>query len=276
MAVSCEIADLKLESGNVVGQPIDDASSHVLIVLRYVPGILASVCRIPFSDPSCGPKARSCRRLQQGKWQAPGRSSEGSQMTADGGVLMTMHRMSQGGADRVAVLIANGFQAAGMPVDFLLLRSGGEGEEALLRLIDPAVRVHTAGPPMGSRHLELVRGIRSHSKTCAFGSAGAGPRQQQQHGSCDRHRVRTASTQRNSSCDEAHQSGNPPSRPACPSEILPEETVRFIFRAARPRPDADRCGANRSRSHLPWQPLYDRSQCLRFGRASLHHAQRAH
>ena len=80
-------------------------------------------------------------------------------MTADGGVLITMHRMSQGGADRVAVLIANGFQAAGMPVDFLLLRSDGEGEEALSRLIDPAIQVHTAGPPMGSRHLELVRGI---------------------------------------------------------------------------------------------------------------------
>ena len=76
-----------------------------------------------------------------------------------GGILMTMHRMSQGGADRVAVLLANGFHARGIPVDFLLLRSGGEGEEALSHLLDPGVRLHTAGPPMGSRHLELARGI---------------------------------------------------------------------------------------------------------------------
>lgn len=76
-----------------------------------------------------------------------------------GGILMTMHRMSQGGADRVAVLLANGFHAAGIPTDFLLLRSGGEGAELLSRLFDPGVRLHTAGPPMGSRHLELIRGI---------------------------------------------------------------------------------------------------------------------
>jgi glycosyltransferase involved in cell wall biosynthesis len=76
-------------------------------------------------------------------------------------MLMTMHRMSQGGADRVAVLLANGFHAAGIPTDFLLLRSGGEGEEALSQLFDRGVRIHTAGPPMGSRHLELVRGVKA-------------------------------------------------------------------------------------------------------------------
>lgn len=74
---------------------------------------------------------------------------------------MTMHRMSQGGADRVAVQLANGFHARGIPIDFLLLRSGGEGEEALSRLLDSGVRLHTAGPAMGSRHLELLRGIRA-------------------------------------------------------------------------------------------------------------------
>ena len=78
-----------------------------------------------------------------------------------GGILMTMHRLSQGGADRVAGLLANGFLAAGIPVDFLLLRSGGEGEEALSRIFDPGVRIHTAGPPLGSRHLELVRGVKA-------------------------------------------------------------------------------------------------------------------
>lgn len=77
------------------------------------------------------------------------------------GILMTMHRMSQGGADRVAVLLANGFHAAGIPTDFLLLRSGGEGEATLSRLFDPGVRIHIAGRPMGSRHLELLRGVRA-------------------------------------------------------------------------------------------------------------------
>lgn len=76
-----------------------------------------------------------------------------------GGILLTMHRMSQGGADRVAVLLANGFAAGGIPTDFLLLRSGGEGAEALSRLFDPAVRIHVAGAPLGLRHLELLRGI---------------------------------------------------------------------------------------------------------------------
>lgn len=81
-------------------------------------------------------------------------------MTAvGGGILMTMHRMSQGGADRVAVLLANGFHAAGIPVDFLLLRSGGEAERTLTALLNPGVRLHVAGSPMGTRHLELARGV---------------------------------------------------------------------------------------------------------------------
>lgn len=88
-------------------------------------------------------------------------------MKARGGILMTMHRMSQGGADRVAVLLANGFQAAGIPTDFLLLRRGGEGEGTLLRLLDPSVRVYYAGAPMGSRHLELVRGVHAIRSTVA-------------------------------------------------------------------------------------------------------------
>jgi glycosyltransferase involved in cell wall biosynthesis len=76
-----------------------------------------------------------------------------------GGVLMTMHRLSQGGADRVAVLLANGFVAAGIPTGIALLRGGGEGEECLLDLMDRRVVLSYAGSPMGSRHLELVRGL---------------------------------------------------------------------------------------------------------------------
>lgn len=67
--------------------------------------------------------------------------------------------MSQGGADRVAVLLANGFEEAGICTHLLLLRSGGEGETVLTQMLNQGVRVHFAGKPMGSRHLELVRGI---------------------------------------------------------------------------------------------------------------------
>ena len=77
-----------------------------------------------------------------------------------GGILITMHRMSQGGADRVAVLLANGFVAAGIPTAFVLLRDDGEGEQALFDLLDPGVSVRSAGPAMGSRHLELIRGLK--------------------------------------------------------------------------------------------------------------------
>ena len=76
-----------------------------------------------------------------------------------GGVLMTMLRPTQGGADRVAVLLANGFVRAGIPCGIFLLREGGEGRAALLQLLDPAVILRSAGPSLGSRHLDLIRGI---------------------------------------------------------------------------------------------------------------------
>jgi len=75
------------------------------------------------------------------------------------GILITIHRLSYGGADRVAVLLANGLAEAGIPVGFAILRGGGEGEASLFELLRDDVRRWTAGPPMGSRHLELVRGL---------------------------------------------------------------------------------------------------------------------
>lgn len=75
-----------------------------------------------------------------------------------GGILITIHRLSQGGADRVAIHLANGFSRLGYPVAMAVLRTGGEGEEALLGLLDDKVQVSHAGAPMGSRHLELIRG----------------------------------------------------------------------------------------------------------------------
>ena len=77
-----------------------------------------------------------------------------------GGILITIHRLSHGGADRVAMHLANGFARDGIAVGIAVLRSGGEGERSLLDLLDPGVRVGHAGGPMGSRHLELVRGAR--------------------------------------------------------------------------------------------------------------------
>jgi len=76
------------------------------------------------------------------------------------GVLITIHRFSYGGADRVAVLLANGFAAAGLRTGIVLLREGGEGQHALLKLLDPTVAVACAGASLRSRHLELVRGLR--------------------------------------------------------------------------------------------------------------------
>ena len=76
----------------------------------------------------------------------------------DGGILMTMHRFSQGGGDRVGVILANGFARAGVPTEIALLRNCGEGEAALLDLVDPAVSLSCAGRPL-TRHLELVRGL---------------------------------------------------------------------------------------------------------------------
>jgi glycosyltransferase involved in cell wall biosynthesis len=76
-----------------------------------------------------------------------------------GGILMTMHRLSQGGADRVGVLLANGFAKAGIPTGLAILRDAGEGEHALLDMLSPGVSLVSAGPPTGSRHLELIRGL---------------------------------------------------------------------------------------------------------------------
>jgi glycosyltransferase involved in cell wall biosynthesis len=73
--------------------------------------------------------------------------------------LLTMHKFGQGGADRVAVHLASGFVRAGKDVAIARMRSDGEGETALAPLCDPALNIVTAGPPMGSRKLELARGL---------------------------------------------------------------------------------------------------------------------
>lgn len=105
---------------------------------------------------------------------------DGSQSTTDrdfgarslaerGGILMIMNSLSQGGGDRVAVLLANGFAAAAIPTRIALLRDIGQPE--VRALLHPNVTIVSAGAPMGlklsgngqplgHRHLERARGIR--------------------------------------------------------------------------------------------------------------------
>jgi glycosyltransferase involved in cell wall biosynthesis len=87
------------------------------------------------------------------------------------GILMVMQSLSQGGADRVAVHLANGFVRAGIPTRIALMRDLAESQAALRAMLDPAIqivgagrplglRLSRAGPPLGHRHLERARGVR--------------------------------------------------------------------------------------------------------------------
>jgi glycosyltransferase involved in cell wall biosynthesis len=89
-------------------------------------------------------------------------------LAAHGGVLMIMNSLSQGGGDRVAVLVANGLARAGIPMRILLLRDAAQPEvEALLHpgvsLVSGGaamgLRLSSHGQPLGHRHLERRRGI---------------------------------------------------------------------------------------------------------------------
>ena len=82
---------------------------------------------------------------------------------------MIMNSLSQGGGDRVAVLVANGLASAGIPMRILLLRDVVQPE--VKALLHPGVslvsggapmglRLSKYGQPLGHRHLERMRGIR--------------------------------------------------------------------------------------------------------------------
>lgn len=96
-------------------------------------------------------------------------ASAAARLAERGGVLMIMNSLSQGGGDRVAVLLANGFARAGIPTRIVLMREAGEPE--IRALIDPHVAIVSGGPPMGiklskngqalgHRHFERLRGVR--------------------------------------------------------------------------------------------------------------------
>ena len=95
-----------------------------------------------------------------------------------GGILMTMHGLSQGGGDRVAVILANGFAAAGIPTHLSLLRDSSTADQELGKLLHPDVSISSAGPPLGSRLRELWRGagfirreILAHRPAVVFASS---------------------------------------------------------------------------------------------------------
>jgi len=95
-----------------------------------------------------------------------------------GGILMTMHGLSQGGGDRVAVILANGFAAAGIPTHLSLLRDSSTADKELGKLLHPNVSISSAGPPLGSRLRELRRGagfirreIAAHRPAVVFASS---------------------------------------------------------------------------------------------------------
>lgn len=56
-----------------------------------------------------------------------------------------MQSLSQGGGDRIAVTLASGLARAGIPTRIALMRDGGEGEDALRSLVDPAVEIASSG-----------------------------------------------------------------------------------------------------------------------------------
>jgi glycosyltransferase involved in cell wall biosynthesis len=89
--------------------------------------------------------------------------SDSSALAERGGVLITMHSLSQGGGDRIAVTLASGFARAGIPTRIALMSDAGEGEEALKCLLHPDVVVAVRGRALAgpvSRVRERVRGIR--------------------------------------------------------------------------------------------------------------------
>ncbi|HEX8840395.1 MAG TPA: glycosyltransferase [Sphingomicrobium sp.] len=71
-------------------------------------------------------------------------------LIASGGILITMHQLSQGGGDRIAVTLASGFAARGIRTRIALISEGGDGEEALRSLLHPDVAVAVRGKALSS------------------------------------------------------------------------------------------------------------------------------
>jgi len=101
-----------------------------------------------------------------------------SALAERGGILMTMHGLSQGGGDRVGVILANGFAAAGIPTHLALLRDSSTADKELGQMLHPGVSMSSAGRPLGSRMRELQRGkaflrreVEAHRPAIVFASS---------------------------------------------------------------------------------------------------------
>lgn len=79
-----------------------------------------------------------------------------------GGIVMTMHSLSQRGGERVGILLANGFAQAGIPVRIVFIRDSGEAESELRPMLHEKVSVSSAGPPLrmpAGKYFERARAL---------------------------------------------------------------------------------------------------------------------
>lgn len=99
-------------------------------------------------------------------WHMPDESNGATlaarRLAAAGGILLIMQSLSQRGGERVAILLANGFAAADIPVRIALMRDCGDAENELLALLHEGVLVASAGPPLqvpGRKYFERLRAV---------------------------------------------------------------------------------------------------------------------
>ncbi len=74
-------------------------------------------------------------------------------------VTLVLHEFDRGGSGRVAAYLAGGFAAAGMDVDLVVMRQGGDVEQALVDLAGDGIPIHYLGPRRGPRALDLLARI---------------------------------------------------------------------------------------------------------------------
>jgi glycosyltransferase involved in cell wall biosynthesis len=71
-------------------------------------------------------------------------------------VTFVLHEFDRGGSGRVAAYLARGFADGGMDVDMVVIRQGGEVEEALVRLAGADIPIRYLGPRRGPRAVDLL------------------------------------------------------------------------------------------------------------------------
>jgi glycosyltransferase involved in cell wall biosynthesis len=75
-------------------------------------------------------------------------------------IALILHKFSRGGSDRVAAYLARGFVDAGLEVELVVFRRGGEVEKVLTELLGGDIPIHyLAGRSTGWRPLDLLLGL---------------------------------------------------------------------------------------------------------------------